>query len=215
MGTRKLVFEIYKPGQPNSVRTTELHPNTIDSAVDMSQLDANTVYGWHVWAQDINGHAQLQSGTVRTLHRHVEVNFQKIDVIDDSDDLSGGDLTFWFNANGKWNEDNMYGEVTVDTGDSAWPNHVETVHDAPNSILVGTYGHDDDCGPFTLCVEALGPSFTGGSDDEGDWASASMNLNLNIPGPNESFVAVTDFQTTQWSLKFKVTVQYTVSYTFA
>jgi hypothetical protein len=187
---------------------------TDDWKTTMDNLQPNTTYEYTLTAIDDANDIKYSTGTFHTLHRHVQVTFESITAIDDSDSGSPGDLTFWFKGNGVWDLVNTYGEVSIATGDTAHPNHVANFVDTPKTFTIAVYGDDDDCDFGQFCTEGIGPlGEGGGSSDEQDWATAWGSIDASASGPNEAFSGTTDFFTVGWSLEFSVHASFVVSYT--
>lgn len=198
-------------------------------------LQPNTTYHFIINAGKgaVGGESQWAS-TFTTLKRQVTVHYTKINVIDDSDDLGNGELFFAFFING-WLMDFQGvsltyplggggANVSVGSGESiALPDlYVNVIDNAPATLTLKVYGHDDDCDfvplpgfPATLCTEGSGP---GGSPDHGstseqDWATANGSLNVARSGPGkEEFDASLGFSTTNDRLKFEAVCTITVRY---
>jgi len=163
-----------------------------------------------------------KTGCFPTLKRQVTVNFAEITVIDDSDDLSAGDLTFYFTAAGV--SGTKYGQVSVESGSPpVHPNRTIVVTNAPASLSLAVAGWDEDCGgPFVstcyqpFCVEGQ-PCPDHGSDGSYDWATAKGTYNVAVKpnavdGFDENFTAPFTINTTAYDVKFKVTGTYKVEY---
>jgi hypothetical protein len=145
------------------------------------------------------------SGKFHTLRRRVGVTFAKVKVVDDSDDLSPGDLAFGFFINGQNapNGQPMTFGTHADTGSTKTANVTGSVVDAPATLTLKATGYDDDetewipLGPFVVILfnscgtAASDPGLNEGENDCGDWTSSSKSFNLdtlaqNAPNP-ESF----------------------------
>jgi hypothetical protein len=73
--------------------------------------------------------------------------WEKVLVLDDSDDLSTGEIDFWFWANygqpsGKFSE---YYNGHADSGHSYGINQSVTIENAPNTLTLAASGRDSDC----------------------------------------------------------------------
>ena len=176
-------------------------------------LDPGTEYFWNLKVRDESGNVQVRNGSFTTLKRQVTVNFDSITVTDDSDDLSEGDLVFWFNTGGDWDSSSQY-EDGIDSGDTVNPGYSRVVVGAPDTLQLGLYGWDDDC-DFTdgLCSMGIGPGGSdGGSHGEADWATAWTDVNTSVSGPGESFSAPFSLSTSAYALKFAGAGTYSVTY---
>jgi len=111
------------------------------------------------------------SGPVTEFHlpeRHLKVVFTKALIVDDSDDLSGGDLRFKFTVNGesKWK---TFSDDKYDTGDMAnLGNKTLIITDPPNFTGVSIMGCDDDDTP--------GEFSSGKCGNDPDKASVSFDI---------------------------------------
>jgi hypothetical protein len=176
-----------------------------------------------VTAKDGKGKEHKEKGTFTTLKRKITVTFQKIEVIDDSDDLSDGDLGFFFIANGKqvaWPGNNP-GSDWAGTGAMLNPNQSITLIDAPDSLKVEVHGFDNDDDPdVVLTLDTCG---TGGglppgiSCEDYDEGYASATFSIDQSGPGEAYSQGFAFQTQGnandlFPLKFKVHGSFQVSY---
>jgi hypothetical protein len=176
-------------------------------------LAPNLVYNYIV-----RGGSSYFTGSVRTFQSKLTVTFDRIDVIDDSDDFSAGDLTFHFNAGGGFLQE--FGEVVVSSGN---PVPLPTGSAAIRSVAfnrIGTLqamveGVDDDKDtPFEACRSGQLPDGTTGSDNCFDWATASFSSSVAaFTGSQANFTSkVVTAQTTSSRLKFKLTATITVEY---
>jgi hypothetical protein len=143
-------------------------------------------------ASDKSGLWFKVSGKFHTLCRRVAVTFAKVKVIDDSDDLSAGDLAFGFFINGK-NEPNgkpMTFGTHADSGSTKTANVSGSVVNAPATLTLKTTGFDDDetewvpLGPFVVILSntcgtsASDPGIAEGENECGEWTSGSQSFNL-------------------------------------
>jgi hypothetical protein len=157
----------------------------------------------------VRGGSSYLTGSVKTLNYQVTVNFKRIDVIDDSDALSAGDLNFYLVVKG--HTILRYGEVSGSSGESLYPNRSASLG-APYSVSLAVKGIDDDCDFLDICttepeIEGQEPDYTSGSSDIADWASAQSGpISIARLGSlNANYVAKTvTFQTTAYRLKYKV-----------
>jgi len=214
IATAKLAtFELTanKPGQP--VASAMIGVNTSTWNTQLLTLEPGTAYDYTLKVRDESGNAQVRTGTFTTLKRQVTVTFDSVTVTDDSDDLSEGDLAFWFGVNGSWTNGPEF-SGGVDSGDTVNPGYSNTVVGAPDAMKLGIYGWDDDCDFFDgLCSSGIGPGgSTGGSSGEADWATATTTANTMVSGPGENFVAPFSLSTSAYALKFAGTGTITVTY---
>jgi hypothetical protein len=138
------------------------------------------------------------SGKFHTLCRRVAVTFAKVKVIDDSDDLSAGDLAFGFFINGQ-NEPNgkpMTFGTHADSGSTKNANVSGSIVKAPATLTLKATGYDDDetewipLGPFVVILantcgtSASDPGIAEGENDCGEWTSGSQSFNLTTLAQN-------------------------------
>jgi len=132
------------------------------------------------------------SAKFHTSCRRVAVTFAKVKVIDDSDDLSAGDLVFGFFINGK-NEPNgkpMTFGTHADSGSTKTANVGGSIVNAPATLTLKATGFDDDetewipTGPFitllanTCLPSIVDPGMAEGENECGEWTSGSQSFNL-------------------------------------
>jgi hypothetical protein len=212
IATAKLkTFELTAHKAGESVSSAMIGWDTQTWNTQLLSLEPGTAYEWDLKVRDESGNSQVKSGSFTTLKRQVTVSFDSITVTDDSDDLSEGDLLFWFNV-GDWDHPNPFA-AGIDTGDTVNPGYSRTVVGAPDTLKLGLNGWDDDCGPLTLCSMGVGPGgVDGGSNSEADWATAWTDVNTSVSGPGESFSATFSLATSAWPLQFSGSGTYSVTY---
>jgi hypothetical protein len=204
---------VHEEGQGATV--DQVSPKTDDWHTDLQNLKPNTNYVYTVKTTDEANNVTFWPGTFRTRHRKVEVNFESITVSDDTDDEGAGEFTFWFGLNNVWDYSNTYGEVNIDSDDTAHPFHTATIMDAPDSLLLSVYTEEDDCSGS--CVSP-GPSqepygwYEGGDTDDFQASTALTEVNVAATGLNEGFNGSTDFDSIMFVPDFTVHVSFTVSY---
>jgi len=166
----------------------------------------------------VRGGGQFVTGSVRTFQNKVTVTYNRIDVIDDSDALSPGDLTFFFDVANTF--DRQFGEVQAPSGLPVFPTFAQgptsqVLFNKIGTLKVQVEGIDDDIdSPFEACRTAQPPDGTSGSDNCFDWSTASFSTSLSAiagAGSNSGSKTVA-FQTTTFRLQFKVTATITVEY---
>lgn len=201
-----------KPGE--AVSSAMIGANTQNWVSMLFDLEPGTEYEWDLQVRDESGNIQKKSGTFKTLTRRVTVDYSNIKVTDDSDDLSEGDLTFWFNVDGTWDPADNFGEIGMDTGDQVDPNRTLTFDGAPDIMKIGLYGYDDDCDFFDgLCSFGSAPGGSdGGSHDEADWATAWTSVLTLQSGPGESFSGTFFVSTSSYALQFDGSGTFAVTY---
>ena len=200
-----------KPGKP--VSSAMIGWNTATWNTQLLTLDPGSDYQWNLTVRDESGNKQTRSGTFTTLKRQVTVSFDSIHVIDDSDDLSEGDLRFVFNTDGAWDIPNAF-EAGIDSGDTVNPGYTQVLVGAPDTVALGVDGLDDDCDFFDgLCSMGSAPGTSmGGSNAEQDYAQAWTDVNTLVSGPGESFSVPFSMSTNAYALKFSAAGTYSVTY---
>jgi hypothetical protein len=155
---------------------------TVHEAI-LPDLKPSTEYHYVISAYDKSSGVWYKvKGKFRTLQRSVTVTFQKIKVVDDSDDFGGGDFDFGFFVNGN-NAPNgsplMLFSVDIATGESKNINILASLLNAPETLQLKVIGYDDDedfpCGAFNVDSSAEG------ENDCGEWSSDDDSFNI---GPN-------------------------------
>ena len=135
----------------------------------------------------------------KTRRRRIDVDFQKIHVIDDSDDLSGGDFWFGFYVN----DDNapngkalLYpkkGPKSISSGETKTI-PVEATVFGGNTVKLKVTGVDNDDDPdliVTLDTTGSGfwppksPDLGNGSDSKFAWVSKQTTIPIDFPGHDE------------------------------
>lgn len=209
-----------------------------DGEVELRNLTPKTHYHYIVEAKDEKGQFAYQTGQFTTAKRFVEVAFEKIFMIDDSDGFpsGAGDMNFAFFVNGA----NVLGKdktlpdrgTTMDfpTGQTNTFNVLKTLEDPPNTVTVRVNGSDqDDCGdvlhhPLCNCLSGGGeghivtdPHMKNHTCKDGSGEQSAATDTLNIPDVTdrsqfeflqEPFTMTAD----NGNLKFRVSGSFTVRY---
>jgi hypothetical protein len=119
----------------------------------LANLAANTTYHYVVRIH-VQGHELVKTGTFKTLTRRVDVTFDAIQMIDDSDGPVDGDCDCWFWFGVGDQTPKLWGQYgtphSVASGTTVHPNVVFAVNNAPAEVRLGTVGHDDDTDPLDL-----------------------------------------------------------------
>lgn len=178
-----------------------------------SSLLPNTIYNYIV-----RGGTSFASGSVRTLQNRVTILYDRIDVIDDSDSLSAGDLTFHFNAGAGF--DRQFGEVQAPSGapvilTKGRGEIRQVVFNKSGTLKLAVEAVDDDYDPpFEACRNGQPPDGTSGSDNCFDWATATFETNVaKFAGTNQqSTTKAVSFQTGALRIQFKVFATIKVEY---
>jgi hypothetical protein len=154
-------------------------------------LKAGTVYEYTVFVVDYFGNTTEEtSGVFVTLERHVSVEFGKIEILDDSDNNSAGDFTFYFTlADDDWDVHfPSSGEVEWDTGTTTSFGVTLDATGVGTSIPLGFFVDDDDSDVSSgLCSHGLTVGSTG-EDGCHSWITLTGNIDASITGPTEEFV---------------------------
>src|SRR5262245_22743519 len=161
----------------------------------------------------VRGGSTYLTGSVKTLKNRVTVTFNKIDVIDDSDALGAGELTFYFNAGSGFFQ--QFGEVSASSGASLSINTATIIFfNKVGSLNPMVEGVDDDIDFLEACRSGQPPDGTTGSDNCFDWATAQTSINIpQFAGLNNNFTQKTvSFETTANRLKFRAFALITVEY---
>jgi hypothetical protein len=135
----------------------------------------------------------------KTRRRRLDVDFQEIHVIDDSDDLSPGDFWFGFYVNGK-NAPNgkalLYpksGPKSISSGEKKTIPVEATVFGGDSVKLKVTAVDNDDDPDLIVMLDTTGtgfwppksPDIGSGSDSTFDWVSAQSTIPVDFPGHDE------------------------------
>ena len=147
--------------EPQDVVSASLPSIKSNHSVELPKLEPGKDFFFVIAAYDKQTGLWFKvKGKFRTLQRKVSVTFQKIKVINDSDDLSPGDLVFGFFINGQ-NAPNgkpmTFGTHTEDEATKT-SNITGSVVGAPTTLALKTIGYDDDetewipLGPFVVIL---------------------------------------------------------------
>lgn len=112
----------------------------------LDKLAQNTTYHWEVCAKTSKGDFR-KAGTVKTIPGTLRVMFDRIQVTDDGDDTSAGDLTFYFKVD---KQPHQIRSQVIDTGQTMHPSVFFDVDGAPSSVRIWVRGQDEDCTGFFL-----------------------------------------------------------------
>jgi hypothetical protein len=180
-------------------------------------LKPNTSYTFELIVRDEAGNKQVKTGAFKTLKRRVTMTYTTVTVNDDSDDLSAGDLSFWF-LGSAW--DGPTPEQGIDSGTTVTFNKTLVFDNAPDDVTFGIHGWDDDCSGLSLCSEGVAPgsSIPTGSGSwavntsEQDTTQVWKTVFVGVTGFGEAYSSSTTLTTSAHRLKFSGHVNYTVSY---
>jgi hypothetical protein len=180
-----------------------------------------TRYYYLIRTTSQNGLRAHASGELTTLRRFAKVTVERIYVIDDSDELSDGELSFSLHLEGGSAKPGgaslLIGDgddgYEVGSGATIQVNKAFEVETSADGVELNSTGFDDDAQPF-LAVMFLGPScrwdqpFVGTySDDACDRSGATRSFSgLGPEGPGLEAYTVDDFQHSVLgeSLRFRV-----------
>jgi hypothetical protein len=153
----------------------------------------------------------------------VTVNFRKLWITDDSDDLSAGDLRFGFYINGqpaaKYPSGSGY--ASLDTGDQKTINKTVGFTNAKPTLTLKTTGFDNDVGFGGLDstganFPAGDPNLGTGEGNNGEWSSASQTINVDNHDPVDTvgpiFFKLVAKGAHGSDLEFEVHGEYKISY---
>lgn len=160
-------------------------------------LEAGRKYFWEVCASE-GGQTARAAGEFKTVNRTIEITFGKIDVTDDSDDLSPGDLWFIFEAGGQRKEHS----AKVNTGNSTVANQKIVITEPGTSIKVKIRGGDSDTERFISASARDLPD-----DDYTDWGVVDKTVNASVVGRQSGDVETYNWTATDHGLGFKIQVQ--------
>jgi len=112
-------------------------------------LEANTTYHFMITAKGPDGSFWRHGGRFIMGSRDVRIVWEKIKIINDSDDVGCGEVDLWFWANhahesGKYLGLGRFNNNTACTGSVYQINREMTLEDAPNILSVSVSGRDDD-----------------------------------------------------------------------
>jgi hypothetical protein len=187
-------------------------------------ITPGTHFFYLIRATSHNGLRAHASGGFETLLRYVKVSIDKIKVIDDSDELSAGDLSFSYHLNGGAGHPGgatLLGPgggaldqgVSVDSGQTINVNKTFEVQTALDKVKLNNTGFDED-GFATQGVAFLGPKcqwdkpFDGSySDDACDRSGATKTFSgLGPQGPGLETFKLADFRHDVLGAKLKFRV---------
>ena len=208
---------------------------TIHEAI-LPDLEPGTEFHYVISAHDNSSDRWYKvKGKFKTLHRAVAVFFEKIKVVDDSDELSPGELDFGFFVNGTNapNGSPLIVGFHVESDESKTINLTPTLHGVPATLQLKVIGYDDDGeeppypGADFDCLKpgvvegiVTDVSETEGENDCGEWSSddGSFNIGPNAPDVSDPENFTKTFTLTAFpkgddsEVRFSVSGKYSVSY---
>ena len=154
--------------------------------VILKGLRPKTHYYYIIEANDEKklGPPTFATGEFTTATPQLSVSFDSVRMIDDSDELSDGDIQLGFFANGKLVKVIPDGVATMSFGSgTTLPifNVGTVVIDPPNSVEIRVNGFDEDCPLIGVCddpVPTSNPKLGNGSNGAGEWAVAATQLDV-------------------------------------
>jgi hypothetical protein len=211
-----------------------------EGEVELNGLKPKTHYHYIIEAKDEKGNFAYKAGEFSTKKRFVDVAFEKIFMIDDSDGFpsGAGDMNFAFfvagiNVLGPGKRLPQTETMDFPTGQTKTFDIFKTLEDPADNVTVRVNGSDqDDCGDVLhhpLCQCGLGSGGPGGNitdanmkqgtcpDGSGEFSVARDTL--HIPDVTDRSQFGVEFLQKKFEiiadnghLKFKVTGSFTVSY---
>ena len=211
-------------GQPSDIASTNFAQIGTQHQAQLNTLTPNTLHYYVISAHDKKSGLWFKtSGTFKTFRRMVTVNFRKLWITDDSDDLSAGDLRFGFYINGqpaaKYPSGSGY--ASLDTGDQKTINKTVGFTNAKPTLTLKTTGFDNDVGFGGL--DSTGANFPAGDPNlgtgegkNGEWSSASQTINVDNHDPVDTvgpiFFKLVAKGAHGSDLEFEVHGEYKISY---
>lgn len=142
------------------------------------------------------------------------VNINKIEILDDSDDLSDGEFgfAFWLTYGNGGKTGYQYFNGSKGTGESFTTNINLSLETPPQWVTIHGYGFDDDetewvpIGPFIMILanECGALASPGGGDCPGDSASGQILIDSGMGVGNKKATQSFSFYASGGSLRFKV-----------
>lgn len=164
-------------------------------APPLANLKANTTYHYVVRSH-VQGDQQVKIGSFKTLKRRVDVTFDKIEMIDDSDGAFDGDCDCWIFFGVGDAPPIAYGgggsyTISIGSGTTVHPDATASVTNAPAEIWLRVMANDDDDDLHEFCAVSQGPPPAGnheaweasGSGECTDWAGDQILVALSRQGP--------------------------------
>ena len=155
-------------------------------------LDPGKTYYYIINVRDQSGRTYQDTGrfVMRQLATTVKVVWERVLVLDDSDDLSTGEIDFWFWANyGQPNAKfSQYYNGDADSGHGYDLNRSVLIENAPNALSLSASGRDDDSNALNHGFHEDGfPPVSGpGSSSAADENVAKDTFDLTQYGDNET-----------------------------
>jgi hypothetical protein len=210
--------------QPSDIAYTNFAQIGTQHQAQLNKLTPDTLYHYVISAHDKKSGLWFKtSGTFKTFRRKVTVNFRKLWITDDSDDLSAGDLRFGFYINGKpaAKYPSGSGYASLDTDDQKTINRTVGFIPAPSTLTLKATGFDNDVGFGGL--DSTGNNFPAGDPNlgtgtgaNGEWTSTSQTINVDNHDPVDTvgpiFFKLVAKSAHGSDLEFEVHGEYKISY---
>lgn len=209
------------------LRTTFAQPGTIHEAT-LVNLQPGRIHYYVLSAYDKQRKLWFkEKGAFITMQRQVTITFDKVEVIDDSDDNGGGELVFAFRINGELspNGKNLTFEGFIDTGETKNINLQATILHPESPMKINVVGFDDDEGGLLHTCGWGGEALKGeregsGETDCGEWTAKTRFYDTTIlaDGEDSNAPVTQSFNLRAYpveddsELKFIVSGRYTITY---
>jgi hypothetical protein len=210
--------------QPSDIVYSTFAQTGTTHQAQLNKLTPGTLFHYVISAHDKKSGLWFKtSGTFKTFRRKVTVNFRKLWITDDSDDLSAGDLRFGFYINGqpaaKYPSGSGY--ASLDTDQQKTINRTVGLIPAPSTLTLKATGFDNDVGFGGL--DSSGANFPAGDPNlgtgegkNGEWTSTSQTINVDNHDPVDTvgpiFFKLVAKGAHGSDLEFEVHGEYKISY---
>ncbi|MBI2760629.1 MAG: hypothetical protein HYX51_04285 [Chloroflexi bacterium] len=170
-----------------------------------------------ITAIDVMNNVVVTPCQFTTLARFVSVTFDQTMVVDDSDDLSSGDLDFLFFINKKQVDKASFQDDFLKSGFGFQGPGPFNVSPPGNAVTLTVFGQDDDEDAWDICSDVFSNvSSIQGSDDCADWSTVEQTFTYPT-GPGEVWSTSVNMKTYNGNavtspLVFEVAVTVSVTY---
>ena len=186
----------------------------------LANLATNTTYHYVVRAH-VEGHQQVKKGSFKTLTRRVDVTFDEIQMIADSDGPVDGDCDCWFMLGvgdaGAMEYGSLSNQKSIASGTTVNPDADASITNAPNEIWLRAKGWDDDTDFGEFCPVGIGaPPWVGSGDALNclEWAGDEVLVSLSRQGPPYAPGDVDEQFTDSFTIKVSGELVYNVRGTY-
>lgn len=174
-------------GQCLTIVASADSPTATSHTKQLIGLKAIRLHCYVLRATDATNVDYTQNGTFTTLGREVTVSFNKLHMIDDSDDLSTAELDVWFHFNDIVTPFLHLTAPDIGSGDDATFSLGMILHNAPETLKLRIIGLDDDAGPLNLAFDCVWVATDGfppgsGSNDCADWVTEIKTFDVSSSG---------------------------------